>query len=104
MADIREFKDNVITAVFYNAGGTSKQVLEKPDYINSIHEELRAFFKTPLKIKYNVDPTKKPDKAKSSSDTVEKIDSAKLLESDKKLKDIVDRFGGEIVGKKKADD
>jgi len=104
MAEIREVRENIITAVFYNAGGTSKQVLEKPDYITTIHNELRTFFKTPLKIKYEIDPTKKPETVEAKAPTVEKIDVEKILESDKKLKDIVERFNGEIVGKKKVDD
>ncbi len=104
MAEIREVRDNVITAVFYNAGGTSKQVLEKADYITAIHNELRSFFKTPLKVKYEIDPSKKPESSETRAPSVEKIDADKILESDKKLKDIVERFNGEIVGKKKVDD
>jgi len=104
MAEIREVKDNIITAVFHNAGGTSKQVLEKPDYISQIQTDLREFFKTPLRIKYEVDTAKDIPKQAKPEGTEEKIDTDKLLKDDPRLKNLVDRFDGEIIGKRKIDE
>ncbi len=56
---IIEVKDNTITAVFHNAGGTSKQVVEKSNYMTTIINSLRDYFKTNLKIRFEVDMTKK---------------------------------------------
>ncbi|UCD17342.1 MAG: DNA polymerase III subunit gamma/tau, partial [Candidatus Zixiibacteriota bacterium] len=103
MAEIREVKDNVITAVFHNAGGTSKQVLEKSDYIAAIQADLREFFKTSLRIKYEIDVNKKAPKNTRPESTTNKIDADNLLKEDARLRNLVDRFDGEIVGKRKID-
>jgi len=101
MAEIRKVEDNVITAVFYNAGGTSKQVVEKSNHVTVIQSELRDFFGANLQIKFETDPNKKgPEPAGKT----EKIDTEKLLKEDEKLRNIVDRFDGEIIGKKKLKD
>jgi DNA polymerase-3 subunit gamma/tau len=104
MVEIREVKDNVITAVFHNAGGTSKQVVEKPHYMSVITSSLREFFKTNLKISFEIDQEKKPAVLQKPSAKPEKIDAEKLLEEDEELKSIVERFDGEVVGKKKIED
>lgn len=105
MAEIREVKDNVITAVFHNAGGTSKQVVEKPQYVQTITSSLRDFFKTNLKIKFDVDMAKKPPvMITRSAPEPEKIDTDKLLAEDEKLRNLVERIDGEIIGKKKAEE
>ncbi|PKK82938.1 MAG: DNA polymerase III subunit gamma/tau [candidate division Zixibacteria bacterium HGW-Zixibacteria-1] len=104
MAEIREVRDNVITAVFYNAGGTSKQVVEKPHYMSIISESLRDFFKTNLKVKFEVDLNKKNNIAPKASPQPEKLDTEKLLAEDDRLRNIVERFDGEVVGRKKVED
>ena len=104
MAEIKEVKDNVITAVFHNAGGTSKQVVEKANYISVISASLRDYFKTSLKIRFEVDLQRKVPEMAKPVPKPEKIDAEKLLQSDEGLKNIVDRFEGEILGKKKVED
>lgn len=104
MAEIKEVKDNVITAVFHNAGGTSRQVVEKPNYMSIISSSLREFFKSNLKINFEIDVSKKPTAIPKPDSEPEKVDADKLLQDDEKLKNIVERFDGEVVGKKKVDD
>lgn len=103
MAEIREVKDNAITAVFYNAGGTSKQVVEKPDYMAIILSSLREFFKTNLKIKFEIDLSKPAPPPPKPTPQPEKIDAEKLLAEDEKLRNLVERVDGEIIGKRKVD-
>nr|MBN2276815.1 DNA polymerase III subunit gamma/tau [candidate division Zixibacteria bacterium] len=104
MAEIKEVKDNVITAVFHNAGGTSKQVVEKPTYRETIDRTLRDFFQAGLKIRFEADLNNKPPQAKKPGAVPEAIDTEKLLQEDENLKNIVERFDGDIIGKKKVDD
>jgi DNA polymerase-3 subunit gamma/tau len=104
MAEIKNVSDNVITAVFHNAGGTSKQVVEKSNYQSIILAALREFYKTNLKIQFEVDINKLPPAETRETAKPEKIDTEKLLAESEKLKNIVERFDGEIVGKKKVDD
>ncbi|MBN2227492.1 MAG: DNA polymerase III subunit gamma/tau [candidate division Zixibacteria bacterium] len=104
MAEIREVKDNTITAVFHNAGGTSKQVLEKPDYVSQIQTDLREYFKTPLRIKYEVDTVKPAPKPEKPDGVAETVDADKLLQDDPRMKNLVDRFDGEIIGKRKVEE
>lgn len=102
MVEIKEVKDNVITASFHNAGGTSKQVVEKPNYMSIITSSLRDFFKTGLKMKFEIDLNKGPVSTQKTFSKPEKVDAEKLLQEDEKLKRIVERFDGEIIGKKKT--
>ena len=83
MAEIREVKDNTITAVFYNAGGTSKQVVEKKDYLSIIISELREYFKSNLKIQFMIDPNKKPEQTGKAVQTADNTDMDKILKDDK---------------------
>jgi len=103
MAEVQEVRDNVITAVFRNAGGTSKQVVEKPNYQAVITAALRDFFKTNLKIQYDIDATGKTGGPSKGTAVGSEIDADKILEKNKKLKDIVERFDGEIIGKKSSE-
>ncbi len=105
MSEVRDVKDNVITAVFHNAGGTSKQVLEKPNYVATINSALLDFFKTNLRIRFEVDMNKRPvTPPKAAAPPPEKIDTEKLLQEDEKLRNLVARIDGEIIGKRKAEE
>lgn len=103
MAEIKEVRNNTITAVFYNAGGTSKQVVEKKDYMAIIVAELREFFKSNLKISFVIDPNKKPEETAKAVKRAEDIDTDKILKGDKDLKNLVDQIDGEIIGVKDAE-
>jgi DNA polymerase III subunit gamma/tau len=104
MADIKDVNDNIITAVFHNAGGTSKQVVEKSNYQTTILSALREFYKTNLKIRFEIDQTVKPANEPKPAPKVEKLDTEKILAEDERLRNIVEKFDGEIVGRKKADE
>ncbi len=104
MVDIVEVKDNVITAVFHNAGGTSKQVVEKPDYLAKIVAELREFFKTNVGIRFTLDTNKKPSAIARPERKIEKVNSEEILAKNGKLKKLVEKFDGEIIGVKDSDD
>jgi len=98
MVEIREVKDNTITAVCHNAGGTSKQVVEKPDYMTIITSHLRDFFKTNVKIRFEIDANKKLTVENKPEPKIEKVDSQKILEENGQLKKLVEKFDGEIIG------
>jgi len=104
MVEIVEVKDNVITAVFHNAGGTSKQVVEKPDYMSKIIAELREYFKTNVGIRFTLDTNKKPSAMPRPERKIEKVDSKEILAKNGKLKKLVEKFDGEIIGVKDSDD
>ncbi len=103
MAEIREVKNNTITAVFYNAGGTSKQIVEKKEYLSIILSELREHFKSNLKIQFMIDPNKKPEATAKAVKRAETVDTDKILNGDEKLKNLVDQIDGEIIGVKDAE-
>jgi DNA polymerase-3 subunit gamma/tau len=104
MAEIKDVTENIITAQFHNAGGTTKQVVEKPNYLSIITSSLREFFKTSLKIKFEIDVNSKPPSPSKPEPEPEKLDAEKLLQEDERLRNIVERFDGEIVGRKKIDE
>ncbi len=98
MVEIREVKDNVIVAVFYNNGGTSKQIVEKPDYMSKIIAELKEFYKTNIGIRFQVDMAKKADIPARQERKIEKVNTEEILEKNGKLKKLVEKFDGEIIG------
>ena len=104
MAEITDVSENIITARFHNAGGTTKQVVEKQNHQSIILSNLRDYFKANLNIKYEVITDKKPEEAAQAPVAPEKIDTEKILQEDQKLKNIVEHFDGEIVGRKKIED
>lgn len=106
MAEIKDVKDNIITAVFFNAGGlANKQVVEQPNYMTTIIASLRDFFKTNLKIRFEIDLSRKMIASiKSQPPMEEKIDTDKLLAEDEKLRNLVEKLDGEIIGKRKVED
>ncbi len=104
MAEITDVSDNVITAQFHNAGGTTKQVVEKQNHQSIILSNLRDYFKANLKIKYEIITDSKPEEPIQTPARPEKIDTEKILQEDQKLKNIVEHFDGEIVGRKKIED
>lgn len=104
MVEIREVKSNVITAVFHNAGGASKQVVEKPDYLTKINTELRNFFKTGVSIRFELDLSKKMTAPAKTERKIEKVDSEEILAKNGKLKKLVEKFDGEIIGVQDVDE
>jgi DNA polymerase-3 subunit gamma/tau len=103
-AEIREVKDNIITAVFYNAGESSKQVVEQPNYMAIIADALRDFFKTNLKIKYEIDLSHKQTTPAKPSPRVEKVEAEKILAEDEKLRNLVERLDGDLIGRKRVEE
>jgi len=63
---------------------------------------LKEFFDTNLKISYEIDMSKKKVTEETPNGTIETVDTEKILGKDKKLRSIVERFNGDIIGKKQA--
>jgi len=56
-----------------------------------------------LKIRFVIDPNKKPEPAVKTVQPTDNVDLNKILKEDKNLKNLVDQIDGEIIGIKDAE-
>ncbi|MFH2036136.1 MAG: DNA polymerase III subunit gamma/tau [Candidatus Zixiibacteriota bacterium] len=103
MAEIRDVKENVITAVF-PTNGTNKQIVEKKEYKEVIVTHLSEFYKVNLKINFEIDANKKANPAEEKKTVTEMIDADKILAEDERLRSLIEKFDGELIGKKEVDE
>jgi hypothetical protein len=101
MAEIRSIKDNELELFFPAAGEASYQLVSKPDNLNLMMRVLREHFKTGLKVRVSVDPNRGGNGRNDSKAVNPKVDPQELLERSPRLKSLVDKVDGEIVGIRK---
>ena len=102
MAEVRDVKENRILVVF-PTNGTNKQIVEKKEYKEIILQHLSEFYKARVTIDFEIDPKKAPASEEKKSSAV-MVNAEKVLAEDDRLRSIVEKFDGEIVGMKKADE
>jgi hypothetical protein len=101
MGELRAVNDNQIVVVFYTSGEASCQLVQKPENQNTILKALRDHFKALVTIKFEIDKTKEqPAQAGEKADGG-RVDPKKLIESSPRLKFLVDKVDGDIIGIKK---
>jgi DNA polymerase-3 subunit gamma/tau len=64
MGEVRSVENNKILVVFRNSYETNKQVVEKPESKTLIEDTLREFYKTAVRIEFELDLTPPPEQAK----------------------------------------
>ncbi len=102
MGEIRQVKDNTVRLVFPAAGSTNKQVVEKADNLSLILGALREHYRSNLSIKFEVDPEKTRLSNSFGNNSLSKEDVDKLVESSPRLKKLIERVNGEVIGIRKA--
>jgi DNA polymerase-3 subunit gamma/tau len=96
MAELQSVKDDVLQMVFGPSAEASMLLVSKPDNLKLIHQTLREHFKANLTVQFAIDrkiAEKKPA-----------VDPQELVNSSPRLKSLLDRVDGEIVGIKKITD
>ena len=104
MAEVRAVKNNEIDLIFYASGEASMELVKKPDNLAMILRALREHFKANLTLKIGIDREKEHPTDLSDMKKREKIDPEKLLSGSPRLKMLVEKVNGEIIGIKKITD
>ena len=102
MGEVRQVKDNTLRLVFPAAGSTNKQVVEKADNLNLILGTLREHYKSNLSIKFEIDPEKNRPSNSLGNNSLSKEDVDKLVENSPRLKKLIERVDGEVIGIRKV--
>ena len=103
MARVIDIKQNQLNAEFANSGAASKAVLDHNNYRKLVEDALREFYKAPLSIRYTVNNDKgshidapKPS-ALEQTTTLSPEVVEELVKKNPRLKEIMDKVGGEII-------
>jgi hypothetical protein len=103
MAELRKVTDNEVLLVFGASGAASKQVVERPESFNLISTALREYFKAAVRVRFVIDPTKNTPPAESGKKNNTQMDVAKLIESSPRLRRLLEKVDGEIIGVRKVE-
>ncbi len=101
MAEIKEVRDNRILLVYPASGENSRSIVEKPDNLNLITGELRQHYKANVTLRCEIDHTRSAPKAVEEPKNENSVDADELVKNSPRLKQIIEKFGGEIIGAKK---
>ena len=100
MTEIKEVKNNHILFVFSNAENASKQLVEKPENLNIIRDTIRDHYKAKVSISFKIDTEKEPS-AQETNRNGNNIKISELLEKSPRIKNLIEKVDGEILGVKK---
>lgn len=103
MAEPRKVTDNEVLLVFGASGAASKQVVERPESFNLITTALREYFKAAVRVRFDIDPTKDAPLVENNRENTTKADVAKLIESSPRLRMLLEKVDGEIIGVRKVE-
>jgi exonuclease V gamma subunit len=103
MAELRSVQDNVIKAYFAASAESSLILVNKREHAELIGRTLREQYKTNLSISFAVDHAK-ADTDESDKKASRRVDPSRLLERSPRLRRLLERVDGEIVGIRKVDE
>jgi DNA polymerase-3 subunit gamma/tau len=101
MAELRSIKDNRLQMYFPASGDASRQLATKADNLKLIEQTLRECFRANLTVSFEIDHQKQD--AGDGAETKTKIDPKELVEQSPRLKSLLEKVDGEIIGIKKAE-
>ncbi len=102
MAELRAVKDNTLQMVFGPSGEASRQLVTKPESLKLIQQSLHDCYRSNLSVSFEIDEKKPEPEAESKKQP--KIDPQDLVDKSPRLKSLLAKVDGEIVGVKKAED
>ncbi len=100
MTEIKEVKNNHILFVFSSAENASKQLVEKTENLNIIRATIRDHYKAEVSISFKIDTEKEPTQ-QETKENGNNIKISELLEKSPRIKDLIKKIDGEILGVKK---
>ena len=103
MADVREISDNKLILFFGSNAATSLQVCQRSDNLNLIMQVLRDYYKANIGLNFKIDPNKKSTLPGSDHEQKTKVDLNQLVENSPRIKMLIDKIDGEIIGVKQIE-
>jgi hypothetical protein len=104
MAELKSIKDNELELYFPASGEASYQLASKPDNVNLIIRVLRDHFRTGLKVRMTLNRDRSSGGGNGESARRQKVDPEELLKRSPRLKSLVEKVNGEIIGIRKIDE
>ena len=101
MAELRAIKDNRLQMFFPTSGEASRQLVAKPEHVKLVEQTLRECYKANLSVSFETD-SQKQDTAEDDSKA--KVDPRELVDRSPRLKSLIEKVDGQIIGIKKAED
>ncbi|MGH8016030.1 MAG: hypothetical protein ACREBV_07560, partial [Candidatus Zixiibacteriota bacterium] len=102
MGQVKDVKESQIKLVFGTVGVNSKELLERPDNLRTINDDLKLFFQANVHIRFEVDKElKMPETKEKKQVTREEIN--RLVEQSPRLKKLIEKVDGEIIGFRKVE-
>ncbi len=104
MAELREVRDNKLVLAFGTHGAASLQVIQKPENMMIIKEALTNHYRAPIDIICISDTNSKAASGIdiSSQQRPFKTDVTKLVKQSPRLKMLIEKVNGEIIGVKRT--
>ncbi|MFZ1683385.1 MAG: DNA polymerase III subunit gamma/tau [Candidatus Zixiibacteriota bacterium] len=103
MGEVKSVKDNVVSVLFYASGDASRQLVTKPENLSLITRTLRDHFKANLSIKFDIDTENEHPTIGKEQAAQAKVDPKQLVDRSPRLKSILDKVDGEIIGVRKVE-
>jgi hypothetical protein len=103
MAEIVAVKENLVQFMFFSSGEASRQLVQKPESTQTITNALRDYYKTNLTVRFDIDMSKEYPAGYVEQSAQKAVDPVKLVESSPRLKRLLDKVDGEIIGIKKVE-
>ena len=101
MAELRSIKENRLQLFFAASGEASQQLVTKPENMKLIQQTLQECYKANLTVSFEIDANRKDA---SESDEQSTIDPQELIDKSPRLKSLLEKVDGEIIGVRKAKD
>lgn len=104
MGKVTEVKENRIKVIFGSSGTNTKEILEKQDNLRNITEDLKHFFQANVGISFEIDKTLvTPEPEKKGRKQITREELNQMVEDSPRLKKLIDKVDGEIIGVRKVD-
>lgn len=97
VARLKSVHDNKLTLLFAANAEASMQLANKPDNLRLIQQVLKEHFHAALDVELALDRTLKADNPGRQQ---KKVDPTELVRNSARLRSILDRVDGEIIGVK----
>jgi len=104
MAEVRSIADNRVLAVFGPSGSAAKRIVDKTASLSLIGEALSHHFEAGLRIGFDLDPNARPPRSEAGADRERRIDVKQLMDKSPRIRALVEKVDGEIIGVRKAND
>jgi DNA polymerase-3 subunit gamma/tau len=98
MAEISAVDGNKVDLVFYASCEPSRDLVSEQNNFNLILKTLEEHYKAKLTIRLRIDPNKEIPKLRDAKKRTRTVDPIKLAESSPRLKRLLEKVDGEIIG------